>query len=114
MRGFKRSPWLFGLGVLLAIPVLFGGQAKADVHTDQGGSLILFPKVIADGTRDTIIKITNKSNMPAFAHCFYTNALGTCSVNDEVTCLVDSDCPESPDETCDVPCDVGNFDIFLT
>lgn len=112
MRGFKRSPRLFGLGMLLAIPVLFGGQAKADVHTDQGGSLILFPKVVADGSRDTIIKITNKSNMQAYAHCFYTNALGSCSNAPGDSCLVDADCDLGA--TCDVPCEVTNFDIFLT
>lgn len=112
MRGFKRSPRLFGLGMLLAIPVLFGGQAKADVHTDQGGSLILFPKVVADGSRDTVIKITNKSNMQAYAHCFYTNALGSCTNDPDTSCLVDDDCAGGG--TCDVPCEVTNFDVFLT
>lgn len=112
MRGSKRNPRLIGLGVLLAIPVLCGGQATAEVHTDQGGSLIIFPKVISDGDRDTIIKITNKSNMQATAHCFYTNALGFCSTSTGNSCFVDGDCPTG--ETCDAPCAVDNFDIALT
>src|SRR5262249_6995928 len=32
-----------------------------------------FPRVISDGTRDTIIQITNTSNSMVHAHCFYVN-----------------------------------------
>lgn len=111
MRGLKRNPWLFGLG-LLAIPVLFGGQAQADINSDQAGSLIIFPKVVADGERDTVIKITNRSNLPAYAHCYYTNALGSCELTG-ASCLNDSECPD-PDESCNVIWQANNFDIFLT
>jgi len=111
MRGLKRNPWLFGLG-LLAIPVWFGGQAQADINNDQAGSLIIFPKVIADGDRDTVIKITNKSNMPAYAHCYYTNALGSCDLTGE-SCTDDGDCPTA-DDSCNVIWQATNFDIFLT
>lgn len=114
MRGLKRNPWLFGLG-LLAIPVWFGGQASAGVYNDQAGSLIIFPKVIADGQRDTVIKITNTHNMPSFAHCFYTNALGTCSEDSETRCTNDSQCPGVLEgEVCENDWEVRNFDIFLT
>jgi len=112
MRGLKRNPWLFGLGVLLAIPVGFGGHARADVNTDQSGSIVIFPKVIADGTRDTLIKLTNRSNMAAQAHCFYVNALGFCSATTTDSCVRDEDCPST--ETCNVNWTVTNFDIFLT
>lgn len=113
MRGFKRNPWLFGLG-LLAIPVWFGGQALADINNDQAGSLIIYPKVIADGERDTVIKLTNRSNMPAYAHCFYTNALGTCSEFGN-PCTDDSQCDNVlSGEVCEVDWTVTNFDIFLT
>ncbi len=111
MRGLKRNPWLFGLG-LLAIPVWFGGQAQADINNDQAGSLIIFPKVVADGERDTVIKITNKSNMPAYAHCYYTNALGTCDLAGS-SCTDDNDCPGTGD-SCNVLWQATNFDIFLT
>jgi len=86
MRGLKRNPWLFGRGVLLAILVVYGGHARADVFTDQSGSIVVFPKVIADGTRDTIIMLTNTANMPAQAHCFYVNALGFCNTTVNLSC----------------------------
>lgn len=110
MRGLKRNPWLFGLG-LLAIPGLFGGQVLADINNDQAGSLVIFPKVIADGERDTVIKITNKSNMPAYAHCYYTNAQGTCASGGGA-CIDDGDCGTG--DTCDLQWQANNFDIFLT
>ena len=112
MRGLKRNPWLSGLGVLLAILVVSGGHARADVSTDQSGSIVIFPKVIADGSRDTLIQITNTSNMSAEAHCFYVNASGRCSVSTGTSCKVDTDCPGT--EQCIRQCTETNFDIFLT
>jgi hypothetical protein len=47
--------------------------AAARVTTEQSASILVFPKVIADGTRDTIIQITNTSNNMRHAHCFYVN-----------------------------------------
>jgi hypothetical protein len=47
--------------------------ASATVTTERATSLVAFPKVIAQGTRDTIIQISNVSNMPVFAHCYYIN-----------------------------------------
>ena len=111
MRGLKRNPWLFGLGVLLAVLVVSGGHARADVTTDQSGSIVIFPKVIADGTRDTIIQITNRSNMSAQAHCFYI-ASGTCSTTTTDYCNMDTDCPTG--ETCVLPCNEIDVDLFLT
>ena len=111
MRGLKRNPWLFGLGVLLAVLVVYGGHARADVNTDQSGSIVLFPKVIADGTRDTMIQITNTSNMSAQAHCFYI-ASGSCSESADIYCNSDAECPTS--ETCVLPCNEIDFDLFLT
>jgi hypothetical protein len=111
MRGLKRNPWLFGLGVLLAVLVVYGGHARADVTSDQSGSIVIFPKVIADGTRDTLIQITNTSNMTAQAHCFYV-ASGSCSATATTYCNTDAECPVG--ETCLNPCNETNFDIFLT
>ena len=50
----KRNPWLSGLGVLLAVLAGYVGQVRADVTSDTPGSIVIFPKVIADGTRDTL------------------------------------------------------------
>lgn len=112
MRGLTRSPWLLSLGVLLAIPVVIGGAARADLNTDEPGSLIVFPKVIADGSRDTIIHLTNTSNMAIEAHCFYTNAYGTCENDPNTVCTDDLGC-ESDDE-CDGQWNTINFDMRLT
>jgi hypothetical protein len=57
-----------------ALVGLMASGAAADVTTDRSASIIVFPKVIADGTRDTIIQITNTSNSMVHAHCFYVNA----------------------------------------
>lgn len=92
MRGSKRSPWLFGLGVLLAVLVVYGGHARADVTTDRSGTVIVFPKVVADGTRDTIIQIANTSNTQTTVLCIYVNAAGFCSVTTSTPCDLDSDC----------------------
>lgn len=77
----KRNPWLFGLGVLLAVLAVYVGQARADVTSDTPGSIVIFPKVIADGTRDTLIQLTNTSNMGTSAHCWYFDATNNCQPN---------------------------------
>src|SRR6266849_4769859 len=48
--------------------------ARADVTTEKGASILIFPKVRADATYDTIIQITNTDNMVHLARCFYVNA----------------------------------------
>lgn len=73
MRVLKRIQWLASLGALLAM-ALSTGAARADVTTDRGGSIIAFPKVISDGTRDTLIQISNLNNRITFAHCMYLDA----------------------------------------
>jgi hypothetical protein len=51
--------------------------ASADIVTERSASVLVFPKVIANGTRDTLIQITNTSNSMVHAHCFYVNAAPT-------------------------------------
>jgi hypothetical protein len=137
MRGLKRNPWLFGLGVLLAVLVVYGGHARADVTTDQSASIIIFPKVIVDGTRDTFIQIANTDNMQANAECVYINTAGTCYDTPSEGCSVDTNCAANtcdtgsgtcvvtPTQTCSVDtdcppnvcvhqCTEVNFTIFLT
>lgn len=60
---------VFTLGALA-----FSASAWADITTDRSASILVFPKVIGDGTRDTIIQISNTSNSLVRAHCFYVNA----------------------------------------
>lgn len=74
MRTEKRSAFLSGLcGVAVALG-LMASSAGALVTTERGASILAFPKVLADGSADTIIQITNISNNMVHAHCFYVNA----------------------------------------
>lgn len=116
MRVLKRSPWLTGLALMLAFVALAGTRARADVTTDVAGSIVIFPKVIADGTRDTLIQITNTSNLQRTVHCLYVNASGACQFNPGVQCQVASDCPDfaTANEQCELIWLEENFSIVLT
>jgi hypothetical protein len=123
MRVQKRNPWLSSLGVVLAVIALVGGQASADVASDQAGSIVIFPKVIADGTRDTIISLTNTSNMQAYVHCEYVQGTGICSnspLDAPVFCTplnaagASTDCISVPGEICEATWQSQNFDLILT
>lgn len=59
---------------LVVVGLAFFGEARADITIERSGSILVFPKIIADSTRDTIIQITNTSNQMVRAHCFYVNA----------------------------------------
>lgn len=120
MRVQKRSPWLNGLGVVLAAMALWGTQAQADVSSDKPGSVVLWPKVIADGTRDTLISLTNTRNEQAYAHCEYVQALGLCSVTGSF-CSVPNAAPGSPGacepvagNVCTQQWQSADFDVALT
>lgn len=68
-----------GLAGAIALATLVGlgtslNTAEARITTEESASILVFPKVIADGDRDTIIQITNTSNNMRHAHCFYVNA----------------------------------------
>jgi hypothetical protein len=65
-----------GLAALVGLG-LVANPAVALTTVDESASILVFPKVIADGQRDTIIEITNTSNMPWHAHCFYVNGAPT-------------------------------------
>jgi hypothetical protein len=47
--------------------------AEARVTTEQSASILVFPKVLATASRDTVIQITNTSNNMRHAHCFYVD-----------------------------------------
>jgi hypothetical protein len=70
--GRERGMLCAWLGALLVVTV--AAPAFAEVTTERPGSIIVFPKVIASGTRDTIIQISNTSNSMVHVHCFYVNA----------------------------------------
>jgi hypothetical protein len=60
--------------VLCAASLAVAASARADVSVEKGSSILIFPKIIADGTRDTVISLANISNDLVFARCFYVNA----------------------------------------
>jgi hypothetical protein len=120
MRVQKRNPWLNSLGVVLAAMALWGAQAQADVSSDKPGSVVIWPKVIADGTRDTLITLTNTRNEQAYAHCEYVQALGICALTGSF-CSVPGAAPGSPGacepitgNVCTQQWQSADFDVALT
>jgi hypothetical protein len=73
MVKWNRGPWVVGTAVA-GMLLVAGVAAAQQVTTEEPGSIIVFPKVIWDGERDTIIQLSNTTNMEAHAHCFYVNA----------------------------------------
>jgi hypothetical protein len=71
MRRQRGLVGLMGLAALVGLGL--ARPVAAAVTTEQSASILVFPKVISDGTRDTIIQITNTSNNMRHAHCFYVN-----------------------------------------
>jgi hypothetical protein len=60
-------------GAVAAAILMTVGMARADVTTERPGSILILPKVVADGVRDTVVQITNTSNSLVHAHCYYVN-----------------------------------------
>jgi len=70
----RRQRGLTTLMGLAAVGLwMVANSAEARVTTEQSASILVFPKIISDGTQDTIVQITNTSNNVRFAHCFYTD-----------------------------------------
>jgi hypothetical protein len=65
-----RAGWLVGA---VGACMLVAGAARADVTTERPGSILIFPKVVCNGTRDTVIQVSNTDNMIDQARCFYIN-----------------------------------------
>jgi hypothetical protein len=97
-----RVLWTLGLAAVVLLPlarVVFA--MPQDVSIERSGSIIIFPKVVWDGTRDTIIQIANTSNNMVHARCFYVNAAP-----------VNPLFPPGP--TNPAQCNETDFDIWLT
>lgn len=74
MRKVKWDAFLSGLcGFAVALGVVAAG-ARADVTTESGASILVFPFVEATSDFDTVIQITNTGNSMLHAHCFYVDA----------------------------------------
>ncbi len=60
-------------GVLIGVTLAAGTvSAQGNFTTERPSSILIFPKVV-NTTADTVIQITNTSNMMTHAHCFYTD-----------------------------------------
>ena len=75
--------------------------APAQVTTNRSASIIIFPKVVADGTSDTVVQIANEGESTTHAHCFYVN--GARALPDQ---------PPGPSNPASW--ELLDFDIFLT
>lgn len=69
MHPYWRLTRLIATAVLAVVPL----AAAAQVTTEQSASIIVFPKVVADGTWDTVIQVVNQSGNQRHARCFYVN-----------------------------------------
>jgi len=103
MRTVKWNAFLSGLcGFAVALGVL-AASAHADVVTEKGASILVFPKVVYADGQDTIIQIANIANNMVHARCFYVNSQlpPGCEIEDPRV-----GCTPSWDET--------DFSIWLT
>ncbi|MFI5366386.1 MAG: hypothetical protein ACHQ4J_12265 [Candidatus Binatia bacterium] len=107
MRTVKWNAFLSGLcGFAAVLGVVTASAARADVTLGTGSSILIFPKVLANGTFDTVIEIANTGNSLVFAHCFYVNA-PLQNVITNLPCTV-------PSSACVAACNETDFDIVLT
>jgi hypothetical protein len=73
----RGTGWGIGIGLgalALAAQLAGSGRSHADVTVDEGGTILVYPKVINAGGRDTIIQLSNAGNTLMHLHCFYTDA----------------------------------------
>lgn len=111
MGGASRIRWYFGCVVVLA-QMLGSVAASAETTTERPGSILIFPKVVFDGSRDTLIRISNTTNFVSQLHCFYVNAVGYCSRSIAQSCVHDGDCGEAG--TCEPQWQEIDFDVSFT
>jgi hypothetical protein len=62
---------------LLCGTALLPAPAPAQVATGQGASIVIFPYVVADGQRDTIIELSNIGNPAVLVRCAVVRATGS-------------------------------------
>ncbi len=67
---------LMRLGASLLACAVSCGAAAAQPTVDAQASILVFPEVIADGQRDTVVQLTNGGNSMVHALCFYVNGAG--------------------------------------
>jgi hypothetical protein len=75
MRILKGPRVLALVGATAGIVLLAGGtNAQNEFTIERPSSVLIFPKVVNQGDRDTCIQISNSLNTIAHVKCFYTDA----------------------------------------
>jgi len=102
------------LGVAAVVGLVFAPMARAATYSDTGAAVLVWPKIVVDSSRDTVIELTNQSSTARAAHCFYVNANTRCTNTGQV-CTSSFDCREGDFfGTCAPGWIEINFDVFLT
>jgi hypothetical protein len=103
------------LGAAAVVGVLVSPMAQAATYSDAGAAVLVWPKIVVDGSRDTVVQITNQSNSLRAAHCFYVNANPRCT-NTKQVCASSSDCMDESGffGACQPGWIEVNFDVILT
>jgi len=76
--GMARARAIATRAAMLLLVGLMAGEAFAETTTERSSSILIFPKIVYDGSRDTFIQISNTSNSMVHAHCFYVDATPRC------------------------------------
>jgi hypothetical protein len=109
-----------GVGTLLTA---FATPACGLTTSDKPAAILVWPKVVVDTSgafgapTETVIQLTNTTNSPRLAHCFYVDANGHCAAPlAGKVCQSAADCEFSTGmyTSCEAACSEEDFDIVLT
>jgi len=77
-RKVARARIICACAAAVLLTVAAVGRAHAETTTEQSSSILIFPKIVYDGSRDTFIQVSNTGNSIVNAHCFYVDATPEC------------------------------------
>ena len=122
MGQVRWARWMVGLAMALAVCGV--RPATADIRSDQAAAILEWPSVIfieedfifqTGFVLETLIQLSNVSNEPVRAWCFYENANAHCSNTGEVCVFAEECCSlEFGCGTCDPGWNETDFFINLT
>ncbi len=86
------------LAAMTAVLLVAPG-AQADVVSDRAAAILIWPDIVVgdffNTEVDTIVQISNTSDQPILAHCFYENANAHCAATGQV-CQTPQECCVDP------------------
>jgi hypothetical protein len=65
---------LAAIPLFVLVAATLGPRAPAQVTTDRGASILVFPKVAADSSGDTVLQLANLSDNDIEAYCAYVDS----------------------------------------